>query len=33
MFPRGTKKVLVIIKELTVDIDAETWVKGKCCDQ
>ena len=26
-----TKKVLEILKELTVDTDSETWVKGKWC--
>ena len=31
MFSRGTKKVLVIIKYLTSDTDAEAWTKGKCC--
>ena len=33
MFSCGTKKVLEILKVLTVDTDAETWLKGKCCDQ
>ena len=31
MFYHDTKKVLSIIKELTVDTDAETWMKGKLC--
>ena len=31
MFYRTTKKVFAIIKELTVDTDAETWTKGKHC--
>ena len=31
MFSCDTKKVLSILKELTVDTDAETWIKGKCC--
>ena len=28
---RDTKKVLAIIKELTLDTDFETWMKGKYC--
>ena len=33
IFPHNTKKVLAIIKELTVDTDAETWMKRKRCGQ
>ena len=33
MFYRDTKKILAFIKELTVDTDAETCMKGKCCGQ
>ena len=29
MFSCDTKKFLAIIKELTVDTDAETWIKGE----
>ena len=31
MFYCDTKKVLVILKELTVDTDSEKWIKRKCC--
>ena len=31
MFSCDTKKVLTILKELTVDTYAETWIKGKLC--
>ena len=31
--PRDTKNVLVIIKELTVDTDTDTCMKGKYCGQ
>ena len=31
IFYCNTKKVLVIVKELTVDNDAETWINGKRC--
>ena len=31
MFSCDTKKALAILKELTVDTDAETWMKGKLC--
>ena len=31
IFYRDTKKVLAILNELTVDTDAETWVKGETC--
>ena len=31
MFSCDTKKVLVIIKYLTVDADYERWVNGKRC--
>ena len=31
MLPCDIKKVLEILKELTVDTDAETWMKGKHC--
>ena len=31
MFYRDTKKVLATLKELTVDTDAETWMKEKRC--
>ena len=33
IFSRSTKKVLVIIKELTVYYGAETWMKDKHCDE
>ena len=33
MFSLDTKKFLVILKELTVDTNAETWMKGKLCGQ
>ena len=33
IFSRDTKKVLAILKELTVYTDAETWIKGKSCGQ
>ena len=33
MFSRDTKMVLAILKELTVDTDADTWMKGKRCSQ
>ena len=33
MFSHDTKKVLAILKELAVDTDAETCIKGKCCGQ
>ena len=33
IFSRDTKKVLAILKELTVDTDAETWMKDKRCGQ
>ena len=31
IFSCDTKKVIAILKELTVDTDVETWMKGKCC--
>ena len=31
MFYRDTKKVLENFKELTLDTDADTWIKGKHC--
>ena len=31
MFTRDSIKVLVIIKELTLGTDAETWIKGHEC--
>ena len=31
MFSRDTKKVLAILKDLTVHNDDETWMKGKLC--
>ena len=31
MFSHDTKEVLVILKELTVDTDDETWTKRKRC--
>ena len=31
MFSCDTKKVLAVLKELTVDTDCETWMKVKCC--
>ena len=31
MFSRENKKVLAILKYLTVDTAAETWMKGKRC--
>ena len=33
MFSRDTKKVLVILKELTLDNNADTWMKRKHCGQ
>ena len=33
MVSYDTKKVLAILKELTVDTDAEIWMKGKLCGQ
>ena len=33
MFSRKTKKVVAILKELTVDTDSKTWMKGKRCGQ
>ena len=33
MFSRDTNNVLAILKELTVDSDSETLMKGKCCGQ
>ena len=33
MFSCDNKKLLSIIKELVVDTYAETWIKGKRCDQ
>ena len=33
MFYCETKKVLEIIKEITVDTDSETWMKSKLCGQ
>ena len=31
MVSRYTKNFLVVIKELTVDTDSYTWMKGKRC--
>ena len=31
MFSCDTKKVLKILNDITVDTDADTWMKGKCC--
>ena len=31
IFSRDTKKVLAIIREITLDTDAGTWMKGKRC--
>ena len=31
MFVRDSKRVLTILKELTIGTDAETWMKGKKC--
>ena len=33
MFSCDTKKVLATLKDLPVDTDAETWMKGKRCSQ
>ena len=32
MFSCEIKKVLATIKEITVDTDTKTWMKGKLCD-
>ena len=31
VFLRNTKKFLVVLKEIIVDTDSETWMKGKHC--
>ena len=31
IFSCDTRKVLAILKELTVDTNSEKWTKGKCC--
>ena len=31
MLKRDSKKVLYILKELTIGTDAETWIKGLKC--
>ena len=31
MFTRDSRKVLDIIKELTLETDAETWIRGLKC--
>ena len=33
MFIRDSRKVINIIKELTLGNDAETWIKGLKCDR
>ena len=33
MFTKDSRKVLDILKELTLGTDAETWIKGLKCDR
>ena len=33
MLKRDSKRVLIILKELTLGTDAKTWIKGIKCDQ